>query len=245
MKHAIQQVTFIVATGEGWRQKFISRWSVEPDKVIVIENGSGLVDLLSRSQLLSFTPAEIPPTTTTVIYLGAFEPWHGITILVQAVAKVLSQGHLIKLVLVGSGSQNEKVKQFVNDLGIEQQVIFTGHLSEPDYAELLAKADIGVSPYCGRVEFSGLKLLDYKAAGLATIASGENGQPAVIEQGRTGWIVPPCDEEALSRTIIELANNFDLRRKMGRQARLEAENQHSWKHTAGQLQDLFYKVLKS
>jgi glycosyltransferase involved in cell wall biosynthesis len=202
-----------------------------------------LVGLLSRSQLRSFAPAEALSAPTTVIYIGAFEPWHGITILIRAVAKALAQSLLIKLVLVGSGSQNDIAKQLVHDLGIEQHVIFTGHLSELDYADLLAQADIGVSPYCGRVEFSGLKLLDYKAAGLATIASGENGQPAVIEQGHTGLIVPPCDEEALCEAIIGLANNFDLRRKMGRQARLEAENRHSWKNTASQLQDSFYKVL--
>ena len=111
-------------------------------------------------------------------------------------------------------------------------------------AAYLAQADIGVCPYCGRVEYSGLKLLDYKAAGLATIASGANGQPVVLRQGVTGLIVPPCDEEQLSAAIVELCRNHDLRRQMGRTARMEAEEQHSWRNTAQRLDTIFQPLTK-
>ena len=59
------------------------------------------------------------------------------------------------------------IELLVHELGIEEWVVFTGHLSAHQFASHLAGADIGVSPYCGRVEYSGLKLLDYKSAGLA------------------------------------------------------------------------------
>ncbi|MEW6404809.1 MAG: glycosyltransferase, partial [Chloroflexota bacterium] len=92
------------------------------------------------------------------------------------------------------------------------------------------------------VEFSGLKLLDYKAAGLAIIASGKEKQPEVINHGRTGWIVPPCDEGALSDAIIHFSKNPQLIREMGQRARLEAEQLHRWKNTVDDLEDLFKSI---
>lgn len=88
-----------------------------------------------------------------------------------------------------------------------------------------------------------MKLLDYKAVGLAIIASGENGQPSVLEHGSTGWIVPPCDLEALFQALLRLSMDIDLRKRMGRQARIEAEVQHSWCQTATKLQELFFRVV--
>ena len=89
-----------------------------------------------------------------------------------------------------------------------------------------------------------MKLLDYKAAGLATIASGEGGEPAVLRHGETGWIVPPCDVEQLAEAILTLCADAPLRRQIGQAARIEAEAEHTWRHTAVQLQAIFVKVVR-
>jgi len=112
-------------------------------------------------------------------------------------------------------------------------------LTAEQYAPYLAKSDIGVSPYCGWKEYSGLKLFDYKAAGLACIASGENGQPATLEHGETGWIVPPCDEDRLTQALVLLASQTELRRRLGQAARKDAEASHAWEHTVNKLETLF------
>jgi glycosyltransferase involved in cell wall biosynthesis len=243
MKKAVQQASHVVATGDGWRGRIVERWGVSPCKVTVVENGSQFVDFLSRGQLRSFQPFDQLPLETTIIYIGGFEPWHGLDVLLRATTRAISHGAQIRLLLVGSGSQRAAIEKLIEELNIQNQVFLTGYLPVHELAVHLAKADIGVSPYCGRVEYSGLKLLDYKSAGLATIASGENGQPSVIEHGRTGWIVPPCDEQALSEAIIQLTTNTGLRQEIGRRARIEAENCHGWRNTAMQLEDLFTQVM--
>lgn len=239
----VVQAACVVATGEGWRQRFIDRWRIEPAKVVVIENGSEVVSLLRREQLRSFSEDD-PAGTMTVVYIGAFEPWHGVTVWLRAMALTRAEGVPIKSVLIGAGSELERIKQLIGELNLDRRVMLTGQLAAPQFAPYLAGADIGVSPYCGRVEYSGLKLLDYKGAGLATIASGENGQPAILEHGRTGWIVPPCDEEALGQALVQLAANTELRRRIGQEARLEAERCHSWRHTAQQLNNVFNQVVQ-
>jgi glycosyltransferase involved in cell wall biosynthesis len=239
---AVRQASCAVATGQGWRQRHIDRWQVAPEMVKVIENGSEILDLLPRESLRSFA-YQGDPHTTNVIYVGGFEPWHGLSVLIRAAARVIADGVSLKIVLAGSGPEERNIKQTALELGIASHVVFSGHLAPRELAQCLSEADIGVSPYCGRVEYSGLKLLDYKAAGLATIASGREGQPAILEHGRTGWIVPPCDEEALCRALLRLSSDLDLRKRIGRAARLEAEQQHSWRHTAEQLDQLFRRLL--
>ena len=81
---------------------------------------------------------------------------------------------------------------------MEDKIEFAGQLAPKQFATLLANSDIAVSPYCGWAEYSGLKIFDYKAAGLAIIASGEGDQPKTLQQGKTGMIVPPCDLTALT-----------------------------------------------
>lgn len=243
MHKAIKRASHVVATGDGWREHFTELWRVDRDKVITVENGTVLVELLRREQLRSFRANENQDQITTLACLGGFYPWHGVTILIRAFARAIAQGAQVRLLLIGSGPGENEARGLIKHLNIGDFVTFTGQLSAKEFALLLAEADIGVSPYCGRVEFSGLKLLDYKAAGLATIASGRNGQPAIIKHGQTGWIVPPCDEDALSEAIIQLSSDPELRKQMGRRARIEAENRHGWDHTAQQLEQLFTQLI--
>jgi glycosyltransferase involved in cell wall biosynthesis len=180
-----------------------------------------------------------------VAYCGGFEVWHGIPILIHAVRKVIDRGYNLHVTLIGSGNDKSKIVNLIHELGLDGKFTFTGQVEIKRLANYLAQADVGVSPYCGRDEYSGLKLLDYKAAGLAIISSGEKKQPSILEHGKTGWIVPPCDEEALCQAIIHLAENHNLRREMGQEARIESETIHSWRISVEKLLNIFNNVIQN
>lgn len=243
MNGAVRRADHIVATGDGHRQRFIEWWKVDPASVNTVENGSELVGLLNREQLSAFSGGENEKTDVTMVFVGAFEPWHGILILLSAMGKIVSLNPNIRLILIGSGSLDDQVRGQIAELGLSQHVTLTGQLDIRQVANCLSTADIGVAPYCGWMEFSGLKLFDYKSAGLAIVATGQNGQPATLTHGETALIVPPCDEDALANAILSLAADRELRRKLGQKARLEAEMYHTWQHTAQQLEAVFASVL--
>jgi glycosyltransferase involved in cell wall biosynthesis len=242
MKYSMKHADHIIASGEGWRRNCVEHWGIEPEKISIVENGTDLVQLLEKDQLRAFQSVK-PGATTNLVYLGGFYPWHGITILLQAVSKAISSGINLRLVLIGSGAGYQEAQKLTEDLGIMEFVKFTGQLSVEEYSHYLAEGDIGLSPYCGWVEYSGLKLFDYKAAGLACIASGKDGQPGTIMHGLTGWIVPPCDVDALLSAIQDLSINSELRQKIGKAARLDAERFHGWDQTVKKLEDVFSLVL--
>jgi glycosyltransferase involved in cell wall biosynthesis len=241
MRWMTRQSAHVVATGDGWRKRFIERWPVAPEAVSAVENGSELVTLLQREQLRAFSD-HLTDSQVRLVYVGGFETWHGISVLLRALAKALHQGVSVSLSLIGAGPEQAHIEQQIRELDLQQAVTLTGFVDIHTLGAYLAQADIGLCPYCGRVEYSGLKLLDYKAAGLATIASGANGQPVVLRHGITGFIVPPCDEEAIAEAIVQLSTNYELRRRMGRSARVEAEEEHSWHKTAQHLDAIFQQV---
>lgn len=243
MGWAIRRASYSVTTGEGWRSSHIERWGVAPSRVSVIENGTELVRLLTRERLGCFRQEEVTNDITSLVYVGAIEPWNGIQILIRSISKVIHEGINVRLEIVGAGSLFDDIKRQVVELGLESCVHFSGNLAIKQVAEILSDADIGLSPYCGRTEYSGLKLLDYKAAGLATVVSGLNGEPKIIKHGRTGLIVPPCDEDQLKNAIVMLCSDVELRRKMGKEARIEAEELHDWSNSAKKLEEIFLTLL--
>jgi glycosyltransferase involved in cell wall biosynthesis len=244
VQQTVGQTAHVIAAGAGWRDKFIRRWQIAPDKITTVENGTQIVDLLSRGDLRSFQPSATDKRPLTVVYVGGFYPWQGVKLLVEAVAQVRQAGIETRLLLIGSGPQEAELQADTARLGISGSVTFTGQLTLEQMAHHLAQADIGVSAYCGRDEFSGLKLLDYKAAGLAIIASGRAGQPAILEHGRTAHIVPPCDVAALSQAIQRLHSDANYRCCLGQNARIEAETQHSWRQTAVHIENILQQVIE-
>jgi glycosyltransferase involved in cell wall biosynthesis len=242
MNVAVKLADHVVVTGEGWRKAFLNRYAFDPDRTTTIENGTNLIHMLSRDELRSFKPPPPNARRTHLVYLGGFYPWQGVPVLIHACSIALNEGADIELTLIGSGSGLNEAKTLAQDTALADRIHFTGRLTPGEFAPILANADIAAAPYCGWPEFSGLKIFDYKAAGLPTIASGRDGHPVTVKHKQTGWIVPPCDEHALVDAILELASNRALRIKMGRAARLEAERGHGWEHTAARLDRLLVEI---
>lgn len=242
MRWTTAHAAHVITTGNGWRQRFLERWPVPAVRVTAVENGSEVVDRLQRNELQAFQSAN-PERPTKLVYVGGFETWHGILNLLYAMAAAIRRGATVELYLIGAGPEQQTIEATIRELDLTEQVTLTGFVDIQRLSRYLADADLGLCPYCGRVEYSGLKLLDYKSAGLATIASGANGQPTVLHHDATGWIVPPCDIEALTEAILLLSRDHDRRRRIGRAARVEAEREHSWRQTAKRLEAIFQPLM--
>jgi glycosyltransferase involved in cell wall biosynthesis len=242
MHHGVGRAAHVISSGAGWREQFIRRWGIGADRITTIENGTALLGMLSRDQLRSFS-GKAGTQPVTFVYLGGFYPWHGVPILLDALSAARAQGAAARLVLIGAGDGYAEAQAQAARLGLDEVVTFAGHRQPAEYAPILAAADVGVSPYCGWPEFSGLKVLDYKAAGLPTIASGVNGHPPTLRDGVTGLVVPPCRVEPLTEAILRFSADATARIRMGQAARIEAEAMHGWEQTALRIEQVFEDVL--
>lgn len=134
------------------------------------------------------------------------EPYKGVDVLLRA----LPPG--VKLLIAGDGSQRAKLQSQA-----PPNVTFAGAVPPAEMPALFARAEIVVLP--SRAEGLPLALLEAMAAAKPIVATAAGGIPELIAHRENGLLVPPDDPPALKAALAELANDADLRQRLGRAAR--------------------------
>jgi glycosyltransferase involved in cell wall biosynthesis len=181
-----------------------------------------------------------------VSFVGSFQLWHGIDLLVESFAKVHQQIPKSKLLLVGDGPARKNIEEKFESLGIGSSVQITGLVPQKKIPEILAAVDVAVIPYPelpNELWFSPLKLYEYMAAGKAIVASRSGQIADVIQDGENGRLVKPGEIDDLAKVIVRLLNNPDEREWIGKNARQQAVEQHSWDRYIRHLEEIYHSVL--
>ena len=143
--------------------------------------------------------------------------------LIDAMARLLDSGHRLKLLIVGEGYLEEKLREKVKHLGIEKAVVFTGFWS--NVPEITALLDVSVLP--SFYEGMGRVVLEAMAAGKPVVATRVGGLTELVEDQVSGYLIPPGDVSALVKRLESLITNPDLRQKMGQKGAQRIQQEHS------------------
>src|SRR6185369_5822045 len=154
----------------------------------------------------------IPPDSPIVGVVARLEPEKGHPTLLDAWPAVVAAVPKAHLLIVGEGSQREALQAQATALGIRQSVTFTGR--RDDVPAVTAALDVAVLP--SYREAQGLSILEAMALSRPVVASAVGGIPEMIDDGRTGLLVPPHDPGALAAAIVKLIENPDLAARIGR-----------------------------
>jgi glycosyltransferase involved in cell wall biosynthesis len=142
----------------------------------------------------------IPPDSPVVGVVARLEPEKGHPTLLEAWPAVIAAVPKAHLLIVGEGTQRQKLEAQVASLGIGASVTFTGR--RDDVPAVTAALDVAVLP--SYREAQGLSILEAMALSRPVVASAVGGIPEMIEHGRTGLLVPPRDADALAAAIVRL-----------------------------------------
>ena len=170
-------------------------------------------------------------------FVGSLKPWHGVELLLDAVAE-LAGSLAIGLLVVGDGPRRAMVDERARRLPASLQVAVTGAVPSDEVPQYLAAMDIAVAPYLpnDRFYFSPLKVVEAMASGLPVIAS--DFEPVRQMLGPTGILVPSGDTAALAVAIGDLSSDPDRRRRLGEAGRTRAVAQMDWLAVASRTMDL-------
>jgi glycosyltransferase involved in cell wall biosynthesis len=147
-----------------------------------------------------------------ILFVGRLEPMKGVDTLLRAFARLREETAAgaelpfrAHMRIVGCGSNERALKRLSADLGIADDVTFVGFVPIPRVYQEFAEAQI----FCGlsRSEALGNVFLEAQAAGCAVIATRTGGIPDIVEDGRTGLLVPPDDAAVAARALRELLSD--------------------------------------
>lgn len=158
-----------------------------------------------------------------ILYLGRLKAYKSIDILIRAFRVVISEEKDATLIIAGSGEEDESLKRLAASFGLsENNVKFTGKISEKEKISLLRKAWVLVNP--SFMEGWGIVTIEAAACATPVVASDVPGLRDSVKNFETGYLACYGDVKSFSDCIIKIIKDKKLRRRMGIRARLWAEN---------------------
>ncbi len=160
---------------------------------------------------------------------------NGVRVFAEAIARL--KGRPIRVVFAGDGPERPAVTRILSDADMLERCIFLGNVPNPEMPDIYRSADVSVLP--SFMEATSITGLESMACGLPLVGTRVGGIPTLIDQGKTGWLVPPGNAVALAEAIDQLVKNADLRQAAGQAARQRAVENFSWAEIAARTADVY------
>jgi glycosyltransferase involved in cell wall biosynthesis len=159
--------------------------------------------------------------------------------LIEAAARLAGEFPDLEVLFVGDGPRRGALERLVREKGLQSTVSFLGH--REDVPALLSRADVFVLP--SRTEAFPNGVLEAMAAGLPVVASAVGGLLDLIDDGRTGILVPSGNEDRLAAAIRRLLIDPGEAQRLGDAARADVTARYSFERMVESFEDLYLASL--
>jgi len=168
--------------------------------IVMLPNGIDCARYTVYSRPLASAGAPL-----NLIYLGRLAAGKGLRETLEALRLARARGVTARLVIAGSGPEEQSLRELAGKLGLEQDVTFVGPSHAADKVKLFAGSEVMLLPsYSEGLPYA---LLEAMAAGVVPIVSRVGAMPDVITEGIHGMLVPPRDAGAIARAIAALGED--------------------------------------
>lgn len=176
-------------------------------------------------------PAARDRREARIVTVAALRPYKGLTVLVDACAKLRNEGLGFRCDVVGGGPMRRELERRIAELGLEETVRLHGALPQQRVPELLAEASVFVLPSVvqpdGQTEGIPVALMEAMASGLPVVSSRLSGIPELVEDGVHGRLLEPGDDASLAAAIRDLLQHPERREAMGEAGRARVAGEFS------------------
>jgi glycosyltransferase involved in cell wall biosynthesis len=236
---------FTIAVSEEVQRSIMKRWISRRTNLVTIRNG---VDL--DNNIAGETPEKtksslgIPPFHQVIGNVAHIRPEKGQKDLLYAAKRVIEQRPKVTFVIVGREKmvgEIDRLKKVAAELGIEENVIFTGY--REDVFDLMRTFDIFVLSSL----FEGLPiaLLEAMSLGKPVVTTSVGGIPEVIIDNVNGFLVPSKDPELLAQKIIQLLKEDNLRASFAQNAIHTIQEHFSLQEMVKKVEEIYSGILVS
>jgi len=178
-----------------------------------------------------------------ILYAGRLVKVKNLPLLLKAVAMIRNSKHNIILLIIGEGGEKAKLKRKVRRLEIEDAVVFISSAPQKDLVNYYHAADVFVLPSFS--ESLGKVLIEAGAAGCPVVSTETTGARDVVVEGRTGYLVPIGDENAMVEKILKVLRMEESERKeMAKNAQRILEEKFSQEKSIEKVVMFWNKLIK-
>ena len=246
--YVIKRADAVTTICEGLRADIIER-GIHSEKVTVIPNAVDIEKFTVSQQKDDALVKKYTLHDHLVIgFVGSFYAYEGLSLLLESIPELLKSLKNIKVLLVGGGPEESSLKQLVKQLGIEQQVVFTGRVPHDivqDYYDLI---DILIYP---RISMrltelvTPLKPLEAMAQKKLFIASDVGGHKELVIDKKNGLLFKSGSTTDLAKTVLWLVSQKDQWQLLKDNGRNFVETERNWKTSISRYKPIYQSLIEN
>jgi len=185
----------------------------------------------------------IPRDAPVAGMIARFQSYRRHDFAVEAWAKVVERLPLARLVLVGRGENEERIRDLVRRSNLEHAVIFAGYHTD-DFPEYVAALDLLIYLRPGS-DGTCRTVLEAMAAGRPSLVAPVGGLVDLVKDGENGTILPEESRDVLASLVLDLLSSPERLRAMGEAGRRLVEQRHTPEHLAEFLEQVYWTTMSS
>jgi glycosyltransferase involved in cell wall biosynthesis len=233
-----RQADHIITSSARGEEELLNEWRIAPEKVTALIDGVDTEIFRPGSRSEARRELGIADDGPLVVYLGLFNRYQGVDLLLDAISLVKAKAPDVRFLLMGF--PDEEYRRKATEMGVGDVITFTGRVRYDRAPFFLSAGDLAVSPKLSQTEANG-KLFNYIACGLPTVVFDNQINREIL--GDDGIYVEHGDASMLAETIVLTIHNSALMTSLAEQVRERAVRKHSWDARSRQLVALYQKLL--
>jgi glycosyltransferase involved in cell wall biosynthesis len=240
LKLITNKIDFIITDSENTKHDCIKFLKIPEDKIRVIYLAADkkYKPLHNKNVLKDEIKCKYNIDCPFILYVGNVESRKNIILLIKSLYKLKNKGITHKLVLIGALNFGSKqIFDLVQELGLIDEVIFPGYVSNEDLVKFYNIADLFVYP--SLYEGFGLPPLEAMSCGCPVITSNSSSLPEVV--GDAGLMVDPYDHDDLTNKMYQILTNEGLRFELSNKS-LNRAKMFNWEKTARETWQVYEEV---
>jgi glycosyltransferase involved in cell wall biosynthesis len=241
VRSAMRHCNAVIAISQASKQDLVTHLGVDPAKIRVVYLGIERRFRPAPPNMHLLRQLGCSPEEQILLFLGTLEPRKNPLMLLDVLKDLLAAKRKVKLIIAGTGPLKDALQRKVELLGLQNNVVLTGVVSDdakPDYYNL---SDVFLFP--SALEGFGIVLGEAMSCGRPVVAFNASAIPEVVSDGVTGFLAQPGDKDELVRKTMMLLDNRELRLQMGAQATERVDRLFRWEQLAKETLDVYQQTV--
>ncbi len=240
--YAMKRAARVVTICEGLKQDIVAR-GIPDSKVTIVPNAVDVARFEFGADPDPALKSRLGLQDSVVIgFIGSFYAYEGLDLLLSSLPRILESVPQVRVLLVGGGPEEQKLKALADTLRIRDKVIFAGRVSHDEIQRYYSIVDVFVYPrHSMRLTelVTPLKPLEAMAQGRLVVASDVGGHKELIRDGETGILFRAGNPAALANAIVGLLERRDRWPQLRTQGRRFVEEKRTWAASAARYRAVF------